>query len=51
MNDRETLTMLYGALKAMKGVNPELIRLLEEHLFPNKASAERLTNALYGHKP
>lgn len=33
MTDREMLMMIYGALRAMKSVNPELVKQVEQHLF------------------
>lgn len=37
MTDREMLTLLYGALKAMKTVNPELVEILKKHLFKEES--------------
>lgn len=34
MTDRDMLLVIYGALKAMKSVNQDLLTRLERHLFP-----------------
>lgn len=38
MSDRDLLFMLYGALKAT-GMRPELIKMLERHLFGDVQAA------------
>lgn len=34
MTDKEMILFLYGALKAMVGVSPEVITRVEAHLYP-----------------
>lgn len=36
VTDREMLMMVYGALRAIKSAPQDLLRQLEEHLFPGK---------------
>lgn len=41
MSDRELLMLIFGALKAMKGVNPELLELVRKHLFPQEKGVSK----------
>jgi len=37
MSDREMLLLAYGALKSLKTVNPEVLKIIEGHLFKKES--------------